>query len=67
MTDTRRATIAALQGKPDDLQLLIANRVLCNPPCDPVLRIVARWLGIIPSDYDTSADAGQPHRATPDA
>ena len=62
MTDPRRTTIAALQGKPDDLPLLIANRVLCNPPCPFVLRIVARWLGIIPSDYDTSADAGEPMR-----
>jgi hypothetical protein len=62
MTDPRRQTIAALQAKPADLPLLIANRVLCNPPCDMVLRILARTLGIIPSDYDQSADAGEPMR-----
>lgn len=79
MTDPRRQTIAALQAKPGDIELLIANRVLCGPslppmvlaiiyrlatrpPCLFVLRIVARWLGIIPSDYDQSADAGEPMR-----
>ena len=60
MTDPRRQTIAALQAKPADVPLLIANRVLCDPPSDMVLRILARTLGIIPSDYDTSADAGEP-------
>lgn len=60
MTDIRRPTIAALQGSPTELQLLIANRVLCNPPCTAVLHIVARWLGLIGSEYDTSEDAGYP-------
>lgn len=60
MTDIRRPTIAALQGSPSDLQLRIANRVLCNPPHPAVLQIVARWLGLIGSEYDTSEDAGQP-------
>tara|TARA_R110000824_G_C14727025_1_gene625825 strand:- start:92 stop:286 length:195 start_codon:yes stop_codon:yes gene_type:complete len=64
MTDPRRATIAALQAAPADLPLLIANRVLCNPPCPLVLRIVARRLGVIPSDYDTSEDTGTPQLRT---
>lgn len=62
MTDHRRQTIAALQGNPADLPLLIANKVLCNPPSDIALRIVARSLGIIGPDYDTSCDAGKPQR-----
>lgn len=64
MTDIRRPTIAALQGSPTDLQLMIANCVLCNPPAVFVLRIIARTLGLIRSDYDTSEDAGHPVQHT---
>ena len=46
MTDPRRATIAALQAKPADLPLLIANSVLCTEHDDGTLRKVAGLLGV---------------------
>jgi hypothetical protein len=63
MTTRHQLSAAILHGGSiDPLALAIVHRLLTRPPCQFVLRIVARWMGIIPSDYDTSADAGKPHR-----
>jgi hypothetical protein len=47
MTDTRRATIAALQGKPADIPLLIANAALCREHTPLALRQAAIALGVL--------------------
>ncbi|KQI67034.1 hypothetical protein AN189_17575 [Loktanella sp. 3ANDIMAR09] len=47
-------------GSIDPLALACMTRLIHTQPF--VVRIVARTLGVIGGDYDTSEDAGKPHQ-----
>ena len=52
MTDLRRQSLAALQGKPRDLQLMVANAALCRPQTEDALTAAARALGVLDAPYN---------------